>query len=120
MPMNIYKWRRLFGVGHAPGEEVWALVRSGMAHDLSRKADPLPSFGVEDADVVVRVWVAHRDPDKRRGNAPRYRVQIVDYNKERVIADESHETPASAAKAYRRMLDPYARIVANYRHGRNG
>jgi len=115
--MNIYKWRRTFGVGYAPGDAVWDLVLSGMAHGLSSKRHPMPSFGVEDSGVELRLWVDARDPERRlhRGG-PRYRLQILDHNAERVTADETHETPEKAARAYRRLLDPYARIVANYRH----
>lgn len=115
--MNIYKWRRAFGVGYAPGDAVWDLVLSGMAHDLSSKRHFAPSFGVEDSGVSLRIWVDALDPSRRlRPGAPRYRLQILDHNASRVVRDETHESPEKAEQAYRRLLNPYARIVANYRH----
>lgn len=114
--MNIYKWRRIFGVDYAPGEPIWDLVLSGMAHDLSSKRDGLPSFGIEDSDVELRVFVGHLDPDRRAGRPPRYRVVLYDHRTGRMLADEPHEWAGRAASAYRRLLDRYARIVANYRH----
>ena len=113
--MNIYKWRRVFGVDYAPGEPVWDLVLSGMAHDRSSKRDAMPSFGIDDSGVELRIFFGHRDPGRRTPRGPRYRVVLYDDNKRRMLASESHDDPAKAARAYRHLLDRYARIVANYR-----
>jgi hypothetical protein len=87
-------WFGTFGPEYDVPLEVLALVRKGLAEDLSHEGELCPSFGRKtrdkDGNLVgfLRLWVEHPDRARRKGGKDVARFMVTDERHEALIETE--------------------------------
>lgn len=99
-------WQNVFGPEYDVPEGIAALVRAGIARDVSTKKNHAPTFEADlEPDHKAVLWSGHPDSGTR-GKSPRFVVSAVDADgavNYQYMGNEPHK----AVEAFKGLIEKY-------------